>query len=940
MNNSTWYTGSGVEQAGKSRALRVMLLLLLLTIPCLGTSVTGKATSPTQPGRSFNGYITWQLSTFATDTVNNVAVIPQVVKSSVVNGSVQNYPFGGALALKGNDILSPQNTYYMSKWYDPSGNLLVTIPYYVSGTSFDIGTAIPTTITVNNISYLAPAGTNVANVFNQVQTFLAINNTYYQDRYATGGDGSAGNPWVSPSGCAGLTEALAVAPSVGATIYARAGYYRFTNNSGCSIVGKSFTWKGDGEGKVFMDMTQLNPASSMSAPGLTIKGALTVAATTLASSITAPGATTMTVNNGAALTPDSWIQIASLTEVWNNPTPAYMKGEWQHIPAGGISGNTVTLDEATWDSYDTTGNTVNINQLIPIAVDISGFTILGPPNAPNSIACIVVQYAADFKIHDTTEQNCNERGWGLYSSVRGKVTNNTGTNYYPTGTAYVGRNYGIIAADVYDLDISHNSFRTGRHGFSLGSQVIAGASVIDRNVRVEYNWFWGDQEHGLDAHGVAEHYSYIGNHVFGGIVFGGQNCLIADNYLYQTTNAPIPLYFAQARSFNCKVDRNKIYANNNSTSWNALVLKDQRNNQVTGGTFTFTNNELNIPAGVTAAGPIVDLRIFTTDVADEIDFSFNKVLNNNAWSHTVSSVFPVIIGSYGGTITKVTMAVNTFLNTYPLIGYSAGQITSVNSRNNTFKSSPNACMDLRNFKAFISTGDIIRGCNLSGIAYTTPITGASMLVDGLDLQGVGQTVAGCATPTNCAGIVSTGSYNPVLSYEVRNSSLVDTGLNLMTYGIYDRNTFAPDNVFEFNNTITNAQTAAIFPPTGPVCMTRFNGGLNRICRAIAVPASGTWAAGDIVYNSPLSGNLTNGLGGWINIVPGTPGTWANLPLTQTVTFANLPGSPTNGMLEYCTDCTVTTPASCTNVTNTAACTCAASGTGAYAKRINGVWLCN
>lgn len=45
-----------------------------------------------------------------------------------------------------------------------------------------------------------------------------------------------------------------------------------------------------------------------------------------------------------------------------------------------------------------------------------------------------------------------------------------------------------------------------------------------------------------------------------------------------------------------------------------------------------------------------------------------------------------------------------------------------------------------------------------------------------------------------------------------------------------------------------------------------------------------------------------------------------------VVFASL-GTPTNGSLIWCSDCTI-------------AATCAGAGTGAFAKRLNGVWVCN
>lgn len=47
---------------------------------------------------------------------------------------------------------------------------------------------------------------------------------------------------------------------------------------------------------------------------------------------------------------------------------------------------------------------------------------------------------------------------------------------------------------------------------------------------------------------------------------------------------------------------------------------------------------------------------------------------------------------------------------------------------------------------------------------------------------------------------------------------------------------------------------------------------------------------------------------------------------RTLTFATL-GTPGNGVFVYCSDCTIANP-------------CAGAGTGAFAKRLNGVWVCN
>jgi hypothetical protein len=53
---------------------------------------------------------------------------------------------------------------------------------------------------------------------------------------------------------------------------------------------------------------------------------------------------------------------------------------------------------------------------------------------------------------------------------------------------------------------------------------------------------------------------------------------------------------------------------------------------------------------------------------------------------------------------------------------------------------------------------------------------------------------------------------------------------------------------------------------------------------------------------------------------------SNAAVIGTSTFANL-GTPANGTFNYCSDCTLANP-------------CAGSGTGALAKRLNSIWVCN
>lgn len=80
----------------------------------------------------------------------------------------------------------------------------------------------------------------------------------------------------------------------------------------------------------------------------------------------------------------------------------------------------------------------------------------------------------------------------------------------------------------------------------------------------------------------------------------------------------------------------------------------------------------------------------------------------------------------------------------------------------------------------------------------------------------------------------------------------------------------------------------------------------------------------------LDVNLVRASPGVLAVGTGAGGTGGTLLLTTTtytaVAFAAL-GTPGNGTVEYCNDCTVVA-------------TCAGSGTGAIAKRLNGAWVCN
>lgn len=96
------------------------------------------------------------------------------------------------------------------------------------------------------------------------------------------------------------------------------------------------------------------------------------------------------------------------------------------------------------------------------------------------------------------------------------------------------------------------------------------------------------------------------------------------------------------------------------------------------------------------------------------------------------------------------------------------------------------------------------------------------------------------------------------------------------------------------------------------------------------------AGGSDKFLFDSSGNLTNSSTGVISTgaAPGTA--LANSLFLKTIAFSAL-GTPSDGTEIYCSDCTVTTAASCPGTQ--ASCVCAGSGSGAFARRVASAWYC-
>lgn len=148
--------------------LLALAVAILLPWPAHTSTTTLTGTIRDAQGNPLNGQIVLQLPVPATDITTGTAVANTPVAYRIVNGSILS---GSSVPLFDVANLQPQNLYYSARVYDSSGTLVFAGNYAVTGTSYNLGAAIPTNVTTSNISYVSPAVTNASNVFCCTQTF-------------------------------------------------------------------------------------------------------------------------------------------------------------------------------------------------------------------------------------------------------------------------------------------------------------------------------------------------------------------------------------------------------------------------------------------------------------------------------------------------------------------------------------------------------------------------------------------------------------------------------------------------------------------------------------------------------------------------------------------------------------------------------------------------
>ena len=129
----------------------LILLVTFLAMVCSAGATTLTGTIKKGDGTGLTGRIRLKLSHPARSITDSSVVVPIPVDIAVVAGAMLAPP-----PVYGNDDLQPSNTYYVAEYYNEFNAKVMQNAFYITGATFDLGAAIPTSITTTNISYASP----------------------------------------------------------------------------------------------------------------------------------------------------------------------------------------------------------------------------------------------------------------------------------------------------------------------------------------------------------------------------------------------------------------------------------------------------------------------------------------------------------------------------------------------------------------------------------------------------------------------------------------------------------------------------------------------------------------------------------------------------------------------------------------------------------------
>src|SRR5262249_48364813 len=144
--------------------------LTALCLPVMAGTIPISGLIRTADGDLFNGRIRLMLShTAARDKTANNTIVTQQVEYPVNNGALPS-----DASITPNDVLEPADTFYSVHYFSAAGRLVAQNAFYITGKSFDLGSAPLMPLTTSKVSLLTE--------LEQVST-KRVNSTRYCDQF-------------------------------------------------------------------------------------------------------------------------------------------------------------------------------------------------------------------------------------------------------------------------------------------------------------------------------------------------------------------------------------------------------------------------------------------------------------------------------------------------------------------------------------------------------------------------------------------------------------------------------------------------------------------------------------------------------------------------------------------------------------------------------------
>lgn len=663
-------------------------------------------------------------------------------------------------------------------------------------------------IASTKLSYQSILGGSIAvSVRNKLSETVSV-----KDFGATGGGGVNDQPAIQAALNSGATR-----------IIFPAGTYKV--NSELSKTLGSTRLELIGEGEVIIDGSSLGASTEI----LSISG-------TLGSNFSQVGPidigeNTFTIPSGMNLAVGDIVRIQS-TDLWSAARNYFYKGELVKIRS--ITGSTATIDGSFYDSY--TPATTTLNRIQAPSVLIENIKFVRPASDSTTLDTVglKVEHCKDTVLRRVRSEYSNYSGLIVTQCYNVLAEDCEAVGNFITGQ---GLDYGIAIASSNTVTVRGGYYVTGRHGITHGGTFPFRDCLVDG----AYVDNISDTTVAFDTHQAGQNIRVTNCTIMNGAYIGSIDTSFENNTV--KTRDPGPnagLYVNPVKSCSYIAIRNNVL--------------DFRHGSPTteGRSLSFRVSGVNSPA--------------TTVAIDNLIIEGNTLLKPTA---TGGSPHAMLIR--GSIFSDCPVTINSLLIKNNLVNVAAGfgitfladnasaalfQILESYVEGNRLEAA-NTTFDMV-ASANFTFGDIFLRKNTfetnSASQYSVDInsSGASVIVadDNMFKGGIG------AFLNNSGGVVKASDN---IFRSGTNSLVIGAGGTIGEAVIGNNYDFTAGG---FSNVGTNF-TSSFLGQGG-------NSDSQRVAWRTAIPTTGTWNVGDIVWNTtPAAG----GIPGWICVTAGTPGTW-------------------------------------------------------------------